>query len=265
LIKNHQNYVGINGSLGHQFRFNEQNSLSTSVSYTERAPNFQELYSDGFHMATGTYEIGNSNLVKEKATAFEVSFKNNTGKNQFVVNVYTQFFKDYIALNPTGNVQVDHGENFDEYANEQVDAVFYGLDLENKNQIAEFSGGVLHLVNKFDFVRAKDKDSGQNIARISPPRFSAGLEFTKDKWAADVEAQYVFEQTKTALNETRSDAYTLTNLGYSYTLTGQTSALSLFARVRNIFDVEARNHVSFLKDIAPLPGRNFILGAQTQL
>ncbi len=260
-----KSFTGINGSLGHQFRFNAENSLSTSVSYTERAPNFQELYSEGFHMATGTYEIGKSTLNKEKATAIELSFKNQTTKNKFVFNVYTQFFDEYIALNPTGNVQTDHGEDFDEYAYEQVDAVFYGLDLENTYELAQTNGGVLSLVNKFDFVRAKDKDNGQNIARISPPRFSAGLEFNKDKWSADIEAQYVFEQTKTAPNETRSEAYTLTNLGYSYTFSGQASALSLFGRVRNIFDVEARNHVSFLKDIAPMPGRNFIVGAQLQL
>ena len=263
--KDSKNFVGLNGSLGHQFRFNSENSLSTSVSYTERAPNFQELYSNGPHMATGTFEIGNNNLSKEKATAIELSFKNVMSKNKFTVNVYTQFFKDYVALNPTGNTQVVDGENFDEYAYGQVDAVFYGLDLENKAEVAQIDNGLVYLVNKFDFVRAKDKDNGQNIARISPPRFSAGVEYAKDKWTADVEAQYVFEQTKTAANETRSDAYTLTNLGYSYTLTGQKSAVSLFARVRNIFDVEARNHVSFLKDIAPLPGRNFILGAQIQL
>lgn len=264
-VADSKNFVGLNASLGHQYRFDNQNSLSTSISYTERAPNFQELYSNGPHMATGTYEIGSSNLLKEKATAVELGYKNKTDKNQFTANIYTQFFNEYINLAPTGGTQTVDGEDFDEYSYGQVDAVFYGLDLDNKNQIAEVKGGVLHLINKFDFVRAKNKDNGENLPRISPPRLSAGFEYTKDKWAADIEAQYVFEQTKTAVNETRSAAYTLTNLGYSYTLTGQASALSLFARVRNIFDVEARNHVSFLKDIAPLPGRNFILGAQIQL
>ncbi len=262
--KDERNYVGLNASLGHQYKFNQENSLSTSVSYTERAPNFQELYSNGAHVATGTFEIGSDQLTKEKATAAEISFKSTTNKNQFTANVYSQFFNDYIALNPTGNTQTVDGEDFDEYAYQQVDAVFYGMDLENKNNLGTIRNGVVSLINKFDFIRAKNKKSGDNLSRISPPRFSAGVEYSKDNWSTDVEAQYVFEQTKTSPNETRSKAYTLTNIGYNYTFTGQRSALSLFARVRNIFDVEARNHVSFLKEIAPLPGRNLIVGAQLQ-
>lgn len=263
--KDSKNYVGLNASLGHQYKFTAENSFSTSLSYTERAPNFQELYSNGPHAATGSFEIGSDTLKKEKATAVELSFKSHTTKNQFTFNVYSQFFNDFVALNPTGNTRTVDGEDFDEYAYTQVDAVFYGLDIDNKNNLAMIDNGQLSLVNKFDIVRAKDKDSGDNISRISPPRLSAGLEYAKEKWTADIEAQYVFDQTKIAQNETRTKAYTLTNLGYSYKFMGQSSALSLFARVRNIFDVEARNHVSFLKEIAPLPGRNFILGAQIQL
>jgi iron complex outermembrane receptor protein len=91
---------------------------------------------------------------------------------------------------------------------------------------------------------------------------TAGLEFLKNKWTSDIEAQYVFEQTKTAENENPTERYILTNLGTTYTLIKEGSKFELFFRLRNIFDVEARNHVSTLKDIAPMPGRNFILGGQ---
>ena len=76
---------------------------------------------------------------------------------------------------------------------------------------------------------------------------------------------YVAHQTKTAPEETSTDSYYLTNAGYTYHMVGNISSLDLFFRVRNIFDVEARNHVSTVKDIAPQPGRNVILGAQFQL
>ena len=147
----------------------------------------------------------------------------------------------------------------------QANALFYGADVETKNLLAEFDGGVLSLVNKFDFVRAKDTKTGKNIPRISPPRFTAGLEYSKDKWSSDIEVQYVAHQTKTAVNENRTGSYYLTNIGYHYDFLGTSSALSLFTRVRNIFDVEARSHISTLKEIAPLPGRNFIVGLQLQI
>jgi iron complex outermembrane receptor protein len=115
-------YLGYNASVGHCFDFTKKNTLESSVSYTERAPTFQELYSNGAHVATGTFEVGDTSLAKEKATAFEVTFKNTDDDHQFTGSVYTQIFNDYIALTPTGNTDADSG--FAEFNYEQVDALF---------------------------------------------------------------------------------------------------------------------------------------------
>lgn len=254
-------YLGYNASIGHCYDFSKKNTLESSISYTERAPSFQELYSDGEHVATGTFEVGDSTLRKEKATAFEITYKNTSDDHLFTGSIYSQVFKDYIALNPTG-VLIG---GFTELNYEQVDALFYGIDVDARNLLGRTTNGGFYLVNKFDYVRAKNTDTGNNLPRISPARFTAGLEYATDKWTADVESQYVAHQTKTAPQETSTDDYIMTNMGYSYRLIGNVSSIEFFARVRNIFDVEARNHVSTLKAIAPLPGRNFILGAQIQI
>ena len=259
----YQTFAGLNGSLGYLYKLNGENSLSTSLSYTERAPNFQELYAGGEHLATATFEQGDSGLKEEKAYALEVNFKNKTDKSQVSASVYGQVFKDYIALNPTGEVEPVSG--LDVYQFEQVDALFYGFDLDARRELKQHQGGVFNGFGKFDWVRAKNTDSGSNLPRISPTRLTLGVEYTKEKWTADLEAQYVAHQTKTARFENGTDAYTLTNLGYTYNIVRDDKAFSFFARVRNIFDVEARNHVSFIKDIAPLAGRNFIVGAQIQM
>lgn len=257
-----KSYLGMNASIGHCYDFSKKNTLETSLSYSERAPNFQELYANGDHLATSTFEQGDSTLIKEKATAFEVTYKNVSDKNEFTGSIYTQVFKDYISLNPTGGVSP--GEGFAIYDYQQVDALFYGIDLDNRLEIGKLSRGALYLLNKFDIVRGKDTDSGKDLPRLSPSRFSAGVEYASDAWTGDIEVQYVAHQTKTADFESSTDDYTLTNIGYTYHMVGNISSLDLFARVRNIFDVEARSHVSTLKEIAPLPGRNLIVGAQFQ-
>jgi iron complex outermembrane recepter protein len=254
-------FLGYNASVGHCFDFSKKNTLESSVSYTERAPTFQELYSSGNHVATGTNEIGDSTLIKEKATAFEVTYKNTNDDHLFTGSVYTQIFQDYIVLSPTEDTD---GDEFQNFVYRQTDARFYGLDLDAKNKIMKSSKGALFLVNKFDWVRATDKKTGNNLPRISPPRATLGLEYETDKWSADFETMYVAHQTSTAPDELKTEDYFMTNIGYSYKLVGNLTSLELFARVRNLFDVEARNHVSFLKDRAPLPGRNFILGGQFQ-
>ncbi|HXH76234.1 MAG TPA: TonB-dependent receptor [Bacteriovoracaceae bacterium] len=259
-----RNFVSINGSVGHLFKFNTQSSLATSLSYTERAPNFQELYALGDHLASGSYEEGESTLVKEKAYAFEVSFKANNQIGKTVVSAYTQVFKDFIVLNPTGNVGTSPN-GLIEYEYDQADALFYGADLENRRELSELNKGVLTFISTADVVRAKDTDTGKNLPRISPPRISMGLEYAKDKWNTDIEVQHVTHQTKTSPNERWTDSYTLTNVGYMYNIIKEESNISLFGRVRNLFDVEARSHVSILKEIAPMPGRNLIIGIQAHL
>jgi iron complex outermembrane receptor protein len=254
-------FLGYNASIGHCYDFTKKNTLETSLSYTERAPSFQELYSNGEHVATGTFEIGDVHLIKEKATAFEVTFKNTSLEHQFTGSLYTQVFKDYISLNPSGNLN----NGVPEFNYEQTDALFYGIDVDARNQIQKTEKGALYLINKFDWVRAKDTNTGHNLPRISPLRFTAGFEFVNDTWRADIESQYVAHQTKTAPSETRTNDFIMTNIGYSYKIIGNLTSLELFARVRNIFDVEARNAVSTLKDVAPFSGRNFLLGAQFQL
>lgn len=256
-------YLGLNGSLGHCYDFTKTHVLETSFSYTERAPNFQELYASGAHLATGVFEQGDSSINKEKAYALDITFKNVESKHQFVGSIYTQVFKDYIALNPTSVTDTESGFFINEY--QQVDALFYGIDLDYQNEIMKMEKGNILLLNKFDLVRGKNTDSGKNLPRISPPRFTVGLEYQQKNWNIDGEVMYVSEQTKTAENETRTDDYAMTNIGYTYNIVGNMSSINFFARIRNIFDVEARNHVSTLKDIAPLPGRNLIVGAQFQM
>ncbi len=40
--------------------------------------------------------------------------------------------------------------------------------------------------------------------------------------------------------------------------------LELFVNASNLGDEEARKHTSFVKDIAPLPGRNYALGVRSR-
>ena len=100
------------------------------------------------------------------------------------------------------------------------------------------------------------------MPRISPPRITLSLEWVNKRWTLDVEEQYNFEQTKTAPNETRTDAFSLVNAGVAYELIEGNAKWSFFTRLKNILNEEARLHTSTLKDIAPLAGRSVVAGVQ---
>ena len=249
-------FLGYNASLGFAHKFTDAQNGFVNYSYTERAPTFQELFANGEHVATNAFELGSSSLGKEKSHGLEVGTKYLSNRSSLNVSLYSQLFSNYIALNATGNTSAPAPE----YQYEQVEAAVYGLDVDAKTQVTQVKRGLLNAFSRFDFVRGKDIEGGQNLPRLSPPRLAAGLEYALGQWQIDGEVQHVFDQTHTAPLERRTQAYTLTSLGGQYSFLGKQSKLDLFLRVRNLFDVEARSHVSFLKEIAPLPGRNIILG-----
>src|SRR3546814_6149431 len=86
--------------------------------------------------------------------------------------------------------------------------------------------------------------------------FRSGLEAQGERLQSRIEIEHVFDQKRIALNETPTDNYTLVNASISFKpLPGNGTTLVLSAN--NIFDVVARRHASFLKDYAPLAGRDF--------
>jgi iron complex outermembrane receptor protein len=57
----------------------------------------------------------------------------------------------------------------------------------------------------------------------------------------------------------------LLNADFRWRLAGVSGMeLELFANASNFGDEEARKHTSFVKDIAPLPGRNYALGVRSR-
>ncbi len=258
-----KDFMSYNSSVGYLYRLRNEDSISISFSYTERAPNFQELFAGGPHIATGTYEQGFDRLRKEEAYAIETGYKFKNDKNSYSANLFAQKFDGFILLAPSGDTDATSSLPISRY--NQLAATFYGADAEATNQIWQTSSGVLHLNTKADIVRGYESSSKNNLPRITPPRLTLGLDYGTDKWSIEGEVVKVMRQTKTAPNETQTKSYALTNIGYNYNFLGEKTSLSTFFKVRNIFNEEARNHVSTLKDIAPLPGRNVVVGLELTL
>src|SRR3546814_606006 len=99
--------------------------------------------------------------------------------------------------------------------------------------------------------------------RIPPLRVLGGLELKQgDVWALRGEVEHATRQDRVAANETPTAAYTLTNLAVQWMPLGDRITLTVAAN--NLFDVAARRHASFLKDHAPLAGRDIRLSVRTR-
>lgn len=227
-------------------------SLALSLARSQRAPNVQELYARGVHLATNTYELGTATLGKETSRSIDLTFRKTAGATTFTVGAYHQDFDNYIFANT-----LDQFEDFRLVRYTGVDATFTGIDGEVRHR---FSPNIAASVFG-DYVRAKIKDGGGNLPRIPAARLGGRLDGDWGPLSADVEYYHVFGQDKTADFETETPAYNMVNATLAYHIDlGTKAKAELFVRGTNLTNELAFNHASFIKNASPLRGRNVVFG-----
>ncbi len=229
-----------------------RHGLSINLTRTERAPTPEELFSNGPHLATGAFEEGDLNLRNEVSLGLDVSLRRKQGIVTGELNLFVNSFDRFIYERFAGD-QIDE---LNHYVFSQADAKFYGGELHVDTELIHTEPHHLHLELAYDLVRGELKDGGY-LPRITPDRLKAVLEYQCPSFHCNVEGRRNFEQSRPALLETETAAYTMldASLGYHF-LVGMTNH-QLVLRGTNLTDEEARDHASFFKDLTLLPGRNF--------
>ncbi|MEN9653246.1 MAG: hypothetical protein RL303_966 [Verrucomicrobiota bacterium] len=241
-----------------------------NLTRTERAPNFQELYADGPHVATDVYEVGNRNLGKEQGFGLEWELAKVRGPLSGSFSVYYNRFSSFIALqrngygpdlSPGGH---DYSENGDDelprYDFTSVPADFFGSEVKVNFQFIDTPVSKLGLEWYGDFVRASNTDTSEALPRISPGRIGAALHGLESGWTWRLDATYHFAQNHVAPDETRTAGYAMVGASLARPFRFAQLDGQFTLRAINLLDREARNASSFIKDAMPLPGRGIEAG-----
>lgn len=240
-----------------------------SGKYVERAPDAAELFSKGLHEATGTFEIGNPDLTKEKATTAEVGLSRTAGALRFDASAYYTRFDGFIFKQLTGVAcgetlaSCGTDDELDQLVFGQSDATVYGTELSAELDVASLWRGVWGIDAAYDYVRGTH-DSGDNVQRIPPQRLGAGLYYRDANWRARAGLLHVFAQTDIGLNETETGSHNLVSAEISYTekassLGALTPEVTIGLKGENLLDDDVRNHASFNKDEVLQPGASLRL------
>lgn len=232
--------------------------LALNLDRAERAPQAEELFSDGPHAATASYEIGDATLSEETANQVELGVHWHADGIEAKASVYMNRYDDFIYLAATG-------EEEDELPVRQWtqgDADFVGAEAEIKARLAETDAGRFDLRVFADSVRG-ELDAGGDLPRIAPGRFGTGLSWERGGWRANVAGIRYAEQDRVAEFETPTSGYTLVNAHLSYGFDAGPAEWEVYVDGANLGDREARVHTSFLKDVAPLPGRGIAFGIRS--
>jgi iron complex outermembrane recepter protein len=252
-----RDFNNFSGALGLSYTAG-QLKLGVNVSRTGRAPAAEELFSNGPHIATQAFEIGDPTLRSERAFNGELYTRYEDERVGFAATLYANRFDNFIYEVETG--EEEDGLPVFQYL--QNDADIWGIELEANARLANIGGFNVDVNGVADYTRAKISNGGGNIPRIPPLRLLGGVALKSSSFDLRGEVEWTDNQANNAPFETATEGFTFVNATATWRPFGRDKNIALIASANNIFDVEGRRTASFTKDFVPLAGRDFRLAAR---
>lgn len=255
-----RSHTGASLAGGIVWKFHDAYSLALSLTRSERAPNAQELFADGPHAGTGSFEHGDASLGLERAHGLDLSLRKRKGFLTGSATVFVSDFNGYIFEEATGAEE----DGLPVFQFVQRDARFHGAELELIAHLHEEAGNQFDVRVMADHVRATNRTSREPLPRITPARVGLAFDYRRGAFSFTAELRHSARQDRLATNETATDRFSMINVHGGWRFKLGTADAELFARATNLNNTTARVHASFLKDVAPLAGRDFSAGLRVE-
>jgi iron complex outermembrane receptor protein len=253
--------------------------FSFGIMLTGRAPGIEDLYSDGPHLGTYAYEIGQPTLNLEKTIGLEASLEHHTDKSEIRMTGYQNFSPNYHISSKMGECEekfVDGeghpcaGADFIEwgsgssgwlykYQMQGLRVSVYGLESELKYKLTNS----INLYGSISLIRGENLSDNTPLAYMPPDKFLFSTELDLNPITATLTLKKVSSQERLGEFETRTDGYFLTDISGTYIINSSNIIHKIIFRIDNIFDQEYYNHLSRMKLIMPEKGRS--IGIQYRL
>lgn len=202
IIRPEYQFHNMSGTLGALYDVGYHLTFGLSATSAWRAPGANELFSDGVHHGSATYERGNRDLVSEQAYNFEasVTYYANQRLNG-KLSLYNNVINDYIYLAPVMPPTLTIRGAFPTAEYKQADAIFRGMDLDLEYRFTP----QLYLESRTSILRATNRDLNDYVIWVPADRFNNMLRYEPGKLpgikrATDtyfaIGGTYMLEQTR---------------------------------------------------------------------
>lgn len=254
-----RSFTGFSGALGMNLALWKGGAFVVNYSSSHRAPALEELYNNGPHVGTVTYEVGNQNLRNERSNGLDFALRHVSDRFRFNADFYYYGLGDFVYLqyqDADGDGEVDVEDGLPVARFEQGDASYVGAEINAEGVVNRYLGVYVSA----DTVRAR-LSNGENLPRIPPSRLRLGMDFKYSGLSVRPEFVISSEQRNLAPLETRTAGYGLFNVNGTYTVAQGAHLAHVFTfSLHNLTDKLYRNHLSFIKEFAPEMGRGLRVG-----
>lgn len=268
---------GVSFSSGAVYTLSAHNKLAVNLSHSVRFPVVEEYFSFGPHLATQSFEVGNENLKKETASNLDLSYRFESDWITGEINLFENRFSNFIyAANATNDDLCISEQNIEQaeigelqlLCYQQTDAVFRGLELQFDMPMGSIASHTFQLDVTASYVRAylieREFTTSRNLPRIPPLDWSIGVRDDFGDFSGSLNLHVFSTQDNVADNELITRGFKILDFELNYRLFKAESEWFVFLKGNNLLDQEARDHASFIKDIAPRAARHVLMGVRYQ-
>lgn len=256
-----RSFAALSSSLSAIYSFQNGISVGTTLLHSFRAPSLEELYSEGPHLASYSYEIGNPDLDPERGLAKELFLRYRGNRVNLETAVFHNHFSNYLYAANTGQPN-NRFPDLNDYQFTGTEATLYGFEFLSEVQlfqsfVVDFS--VNYTIGNQEAVQPDGSTETTPLPQIPPLKLKSGIKYAHKGFEVGGRYNYAAEQDRTAEFETSTDAYHKVDLFTQYRFSTKKLLQTVSLNVNNVFDTEYYNHLSRIKDLRPAPGRNITL------
>ena len=242
-----RDFVAVSAGIGARFEVGTHGAFIANFTSSHRAPALEELYNFGPHVGNLAFEVGNPQLEAERSNGLDFSFRHHHERLHVNASFFYYGIDNFIFLQPSGEVVGGLLEG--DY--QQGDSRFVGAEFRVDSSLHEN----LWLNLGLDLVDAKLTHLNQPLPRIPPIKGRIGLDFRHHGFSFRPQLVMAGRQDQLSPMETPTAGYTVLDLKASYTIPSRHFLHQFAVNVYNVGDRLYRNHLSFIKELAPEIGR----------
>jgi iron complex outermembrane receptor protein len=248
----------LSGNIQFSYDFTKSLNSFLGIGHTVRVPDATERYFTSFGAGTMMMPgwVGNPGLKPVKNNEVDLGMKYSTGRVLLKANLFYSDLDDFIVVRDI-STPMNTAKTY-----KNIDATIYGGEAS-----ARFALPMnLYASAGISYTRGKNDTEDTDLSEIPPLKGRLSLRYDNERYFGEIEGLFATVQNEidTALKEEKTSGWAIANLKAGYMYKG----LKFFVGVRNIFDKEYYEHLSYQRDPfaagikIPEPGRTFYANIQ---
>ena len=252
-----RDFGGVSSAASGIYHWDDHLETGATLMKTFRTPGIEELFSDGPHLASYSYEIGNAELGSEDGFGTEAFLRYSAKRVKLNFTVFRNQIYSYLIPTNTGEKEWGSGAAgwLWIYQYRGQDAVLDGAEFSVDAEIVSR----LQAQVRMSYVRGTLADSESPLERIPPLNGKVALRYVTRPLKVHFTARLSDGQYRLSEFEEATDGYIVYDVGFQLAFPVWQLQHQAVVTIENIFDTEYRQHLSRIKSVMPEPGRNMKL------